>query len=122
MVDSSGAVIICFGIPIDLDNDFALAWAGLSMVRSWLYFSLSQKQELQPAKAAAEKALDIDADLPEAHVALGFFYYRCLHDHKEALKHLSSAQRLRPSDEHVIRTLAHVHRREGHWDTALELY
>jgi TolB-like protein/tRNA A-37 threonylcarbamoyl transferase component Bud32/Flp pilus assembly protein TadD len=111
-----------FGKAIDLDNDFALAWAGLSMVRSWLYFSLSQKHELQPAKAAAEKALDIDADLPEAHMALGFFYYRCLHDHKEALKHLSAAQRLRPSDDKVITTLAHVYRRDGHWDTALELY
>ena len=111
-----------FEKAIDLDNDFALAWAGLSMVRSWLYFSLSQKQELQPAKAAAEKALDIDADLPEAHMALGFFYYRCMRDHKEALKHLTAAQRLRPSDDNLITTLAHVHRRDGRWDTALELY
>ncbi|UCH85672.1 MAG: protein kinase [Candidatus Latescibacterota bacterium] len=111
-----------FKKAIDLDDEFALAWAGLSMVRSWLYFSLSQKHQLEPAREAAQRALDIDSDLPEAHMALGFFYYRCLRDHREALKHLSAAQRLRPSDDHVIQTLAHVHRREGNWETALQLY
>ena len=111
-----------FEKAVDLDDDFALAWAGLSMVRSWLYFNLSQKRQLQPAKAAAEKALEIDSDLPEAHMALGFYYYRCLHDLKQAMKHLSVAQRLRPSDDNVITTIAHVNRRAGHWDTALELY
>jgi serine/threonine-protein kinase len=111
-----------FEKAIELDENFALAWAGLSMARSWLYFSLSQKQEYQPAKEAAEKALDLDAELPEAHMALGYFYYRCVGDRREALKHLTVARRLRPSDDAVIRTLAHVHRRDGQWEAALDLY
>ncbi|UCG51007.1 MAG: tetratricopeptide repeat protein, partial [Candidatus Latescibacterota bacterium] len=111
-----------FEKAIELDRDFALAWAGLSMVRSWLYFSLSQKHELPRAKAAADRALELDPDLPEAHTALGFYYYRCLRDYGKALRHLAEAQKRRPSDERVIRTIAHVYRRDGLWDKAVNLY
>jgi non-specific serine/threonine protein kinase len=111
-----------FERAIKLDPEFAMAWAGLSMARSWMYPSNSAKHLLTSVKAAADRALELDPDLPEAHMALGLHYYRCLQDYRGALRHLAAAQRRRPSDERIIRNIAHIHRRMGMWDLAIELY
>jgi len=58
---------------LELDPEFALAW----VVKSWIHlnamvlFSERTAQELIEQEQAAQRALEIDPDLPEAHYAVG---------------------------------------------------
>jgi DNA-binding winged helix-turn-helix (wHTH) protein/tetratricopeptide (TPR) repeat protein len=71
--------ISCFNRVIDLDPDYALAYAGLSDAYNALAFYgyVSPQESMPQAKAAALRALDIDESLAEAHISLAsvhFFY------------------------------------------------
>ncbi len=58
---------------VALDQSFALAWLGVA--RAYHYFAgnslLDPKEALAKAKAATEKALQLDEQLAEAHAAMG---------------------------------------------------
>src|SRR5205085_3294757 len=57
---------------IELDPKFALALARYSQLQSWLFHSIEPTRERrQKARALAEQALQLQPDLPEAHLALG---------------------------------------------------
>ncbi len=68
-----------FQKAIDLDPNYALAYVGLSDANRTLVMSTEKLPEeyLPRSKAAAQKALEIDDALPEAHTALGItmFWY-----------------------------------------------
>jgi len=62
-----------FNRAIALDSNYAPAYAGLADGHTLLldYANVSWKDVLPKARAAAEKALALDDNLPEAHVSLG---------------------------------------------------
>jgi TolB-like protein/Tfp pilus assembly protein PilF len=62
-----------FNQAIDKDPNYALAYAGLADAYVLLpaYAEASPKESLPQAKAAAEKALELDSTLGEAHTTLG---------------------------------------------------
>ena len=68
-----------FQKAIELDPNYAPAYVGLSDAnRSLVLSAESPPEEFMPrAKAAAQKALEIDDSLSEAHTALGvtLFWY-----------------------------------------------
>ena len=73
--------IECFQQAIDLDPNYALAYAGLADSYALLgsaTVGLSPHEVYPKAKAAAMKALELDDSLAEAHTTLGFF--RLLYD------------------------------------------
>jgi TolB-like protein/DNA-binding winged helix-turn-helix (wHTH) protein/Flp pilus assembly protein TadD len=61
---------------IQIDPDYAAAYAGLADSYNLLGFSLAaalpEQEAISKAKAAATKALELDPDLAEAHAALGY--------------------------------------------------
>src|SRR5439155_24892233 len=62
---------------VKLDPNFALAWTYLSCAQSgsyWLGQDASPAQ-LAAAKDAADRALALDPNLPETHLALGYYRY-----------------------------------------------
>lgn len=63
-----------FQQAIDLDPNYALAYAGLadSYILLSMYGALPPKESLPRAKAMATKALEIDEKLAEAHISLAF--------------------------------------------------
>ena len=64
-----------FNQAIETDPNYALAYAGLADSYSRYSFdigSLSPKEAMPKAKAAADKAIQLDETLAEAHAALGF--------------------------------------------------
>jgi TolB-like protein/Tfp pilus assembly protein PilF len=103
---SAGQARGYFQRALDLDPAFAQAWTGLGDA----YHVLSALETLPEAdayprtKAAAERALQIDPHLPEAHVslatALSAFYW----DFEGAAQHIRRAIELNPSDAtaHVL--------------------
>ncbi len=85
-----------FRRAITLDPSFALAYAGLAeaynMRGYWNY--LPPKEAFPEAKRAAQKALELDSELAEAHTALGFVYYEYEWLFKKADREFSEAVRL----------------------------
>jgi tetratricopeptide (TPR) repeat protein len=72
------------------------------------------------AKRAVDRALALQPDLPDAHLALGVYYYRCFRDYDRALAEISIARRGLPNDYRVLETIGAIQRRQGLWDEALE--
>jgi len=104
---------------VQLDPNFALAWALLSYVDASGYLT----QSLQPtpalreeAREAAETALRLQPNLGEALLARGFYYYACLKDYNTAVKYLEQAERVLPNSSRILQGLAYVERRRGNWD------
>jgi tetratricopeptide (TPR) repeat protein len=62
-----------FQQAIDLDSNYALAYAGLADVHSLLpiYAGTEPKDDVSKALAAARKAVELDGNLAEAHTSLG---------------------------------------------------
>ncbi len=58
-------------------------------------------------------------DLPDAHRALGFYYYWGFLDYDRALQELNLALKKQPNDPDVIFAMAAVNRRQGRWDEAV---
>jgi TolB-like protein/Flp pilus assembly protein TadD len=101
---------------IQLDPRFSLALANLSMLESWIYHTsepTDARREL--ARSYAQRALDLQPDCPEAHLALGFSLYYGDRDYGAALKELAIAQRAMPNDSPVNLVIGAIQRRQGRW-------
>lgn len=72
-VDLQNAVI-CFQNAINLDSDYARAYAGLADTYNLLgYYRFEKYEEMNiKSRTAAQKALALDKSLPEAYMALAF--------------------------------------------------
>jgi len=88
-----------FEQAIKLDPNFALAFAGLSMMESWLYHSSDPiPARRDKARFNADEALRLQPDLPEGHLALGFSYYYGDRDYDRALAEFEIAKRDLPNE------------------------
>ena len=101
---------------IQLDPKFSLALANLSILESWIYHTFEPtgvRREL--ARSYAQRALDLEPDSPEAHLALGFSLYYGDRDYDAALKELAIAQRAMPNESQISLVIGAIQRRQGHW-------
>src|SRR5881397_2109105 len=105
-----------FEQAIKLDPNFALAFAGLSMVESWLYHSSDPvPARREKARLNADEALRLQPDLPEGHLALGFSYYYGDRDYERALTEFEIAKRGLPNEADAYSAIAAIQRRQGKW-------
>jgi non-specific serine/threonine protein kinase len=107
---------------VELDPEFALAYAKLSVVHSEYYFWGFDRtpERLEKAKAAADRALEIDPSLPEGYSALGSYYYTGRQDFEKSLHYHSIAARGMPNNPKEIESIAYIWRRQGLLKEALE--
>jgi serine/threonine-protein kinase len=106
---------------VNLDPDFALAHAELSQAHARIYWFFHDRTEarLVKSKLAVERALLLKPDLPEAHSALGFYYYWGRGDYERALKEFAIAQKSQPNHSDLLAAIGYVQRRQGKWEEAL---
>ncbi len=111
-----------FTAAIDLDPVFAAAHASLSETHSLIFHFRYDRspQRLARAIAAARRALEIDPRLPEAHRALGYYYYWGQKNYEYALGNFAAAAEGRPNDPLIVSSIGVVLRRQGRWEEALE--
>src|SRR6476620_12643184 len=69
----------------------------------------------EKGRSLAERALQLQPDLPEAHLALGFSYYWGDNNYDAALKELEIAQRGLPNESDVYLAIGAIQRRQGKW-------
>lgn len=101
---------------IKLDPDFALAVARYSQLESWIQHTFEKTPERrEKARALAERALQLQPDLPEAHLARGFSYYYGDNNYDSALKEFEIAQRGLPNESEVHLAIGAIQRRQGKW-------
>src|SRR5213595_3715137 len=105
-----------FEQAIKLDPNFALAYAGLSMVESWVYHGFDPlPARRDKARLNADEALRLQPDLPEGHLALGFSYYYGDRDYERALAEFEIAKRGLPNDAQAYLAIGSIQRRQGKW-------
>ena len=66
-------------------------------------------------ESCRERALALQPELPEAHLALGYSYYYGDRDYERALTEFAIAQRGLPNDASVYLAIAAIQRRQGKW-------
>ncbi len=104
-----------------LDPAFAEAQARLSRAHAqiyWHYFDHTDER-LRLAKVAAEAARAIAPDLPETHIALGYYHYWGELNYEAALREFEAARRQQPSDADLLRAIGLVERRRGRWNESV---
>jgi serine/threonine-protein kinase len=111
-----------FHRAVALDSTFALAFAALSEVHGWMsWFRYDFSPErLARQREAAETALRLQPDLPQAHFAVGSVHYHGSMDWRSALQEYRVALEGLPNDAELWAQIGYVHRRMGHWEEALD--
>jgi len=109
---------------IDLDPDFALAYVKLSdcyLQLNWFYYDNSIDR-LAKSKAAIDAAFAIDQNLPEAHLAMGNYYYLGFLDYIKALQEVNIAEEKLKNNSECLYLKANIYRRAGEFLLSIESY
>jgi serine/threonine-protein kinase len=107
---------------VALDSGFALAYAKLGQAHSIYNFYYDRSAERQiSARAAVDRAGALEPDLPEARLALGYYYYWAEQDYERAWGVLSPVRASEPNDSELHWIMGSLARRMGRWDEAVEL-
>jgi tetratricopeptide (TPR) repeat protein len=106
---------------IQLDPRFALAIARYSQLESWIVHTFERTVERrEKARSLAQQALQLQPDLPEAHLAMGFSLYYGDNEFEAALKEFEIAQRDLPNEAEVYLALGAIQRRLGKWQESTD--
>jgi TolB-like protein/Flp pilus assembly protein TadD len=101
---------------VELDPNFALALARYSQLQSWFVHTFDGTAERrEKARTLAERALQLQPGLPEAHLALGCSYYYGDNNYDAALKEFEIAQSGLPNESEMYLYIAAIQRRQGKW-------
>jgi TolB-like protein/predicted Ser/Thr protein kinase len=106
---------------IQLDSSFALADAELSMFYTRRYHYGYDRTEacLQLAYDAASTAHDLQSDMPEVHLALGYYYYYGFREYDKAMEEFLLAEKGLPNSIPVLLAVGYIWRRRGHFEDAV---
>jgi len=106
---------------VELDPKFALAYAQLSRSHAkmyWFYYDRTGER-LEMAKKAVDRALQLEPDSPETHLALGHYYYHGQSDWDRALEEFAIARKSQPNNSDLLLGIGAVQRRKGKFEEAL---
>jgi Tfp pilus assembly protein PilF len=106
---------------IALDPGFALAYARLAywqLAGDWFVAPLPPGG-LAEVKATIDHALSLAPDLPDAHLALGYYYYWGYRRYADAVTQFQRVLQLAPNNVQALGGLAFIDRRRGRWPQAL---
>ncbi len=93
-----------FQQAIALDPEFALAYAQLSRLHSWLYQSIDPTPlPLEKGRTALREAVRLQSELPEVRLAQGFFHYYCERNYEAALCEFAAARKGLPNESAIFR-------------------
>jgi TolB-like protein/predicted Zn-dependent protease len=107
---------------VQLDPNFAIAWARVSRVNGRIYFRGSDTipaARRDEAKRALENAQKLEPNSPETLLALGYYQYLVLRDYSLAETTFERVSKMLPGSSEVPYALAVATRREGHWDQSI---
>jgi serine/threonine protein kinase/Tfp pilus assembly protein PilF len=110
---------------VQLDPNFAIAWARLSRADARVYFNGGPgvtSAVADAAKHALENAQKLEPKSPETLLALGYYQYWVLRDYGSAHNTFGRLTKMLPSSSQVLMALGRVTRREGRWDESVAYF
>jgi serine/threonine protein kinase/Tfp pilus assembly protein PilF len=110
---------------VQLDPKFAIAWARLSRVDSWIYatrFDASSAARPDAAKRALENARKLEPNSPETLLALGYYQYSVLRDYGSAKTTFGLVSKTLRGSSELPGALGYIARHEGHWDESVAYF
>ncbi|HEV8597805.1 MAG TPA: protein kinase [Gemmatimonadales bacterium] len=122
---SSGSVALRqasdhYEAAVTLDSAFARAWSRLAMVRASMYVNSDASLAIaEAARSAAEKALRLAPELPEAHLAMGNYYSLVRADFPKAVAIYTKGLALAPAHAELLGALGLAEQGLGKVDDAL---
>ena len=114
-----------FERAVQLDPNFASAWARLSYVDSYIFFNRDNAITAargDAAQRALQQAQKLQPDSSETLLALGNYQYFVLRDYGAAKSTLERVSEMLPSNSEVQVALGRVMRREGNWDQSIAYF
>jgi TolB-like protein/predicted Zn-dependent protease len=110
-----------FERAVQLDPNFAIAWARLSRADARLCFDRNDATPARcdSAKRALENAQRLEPNSSETLLALGYYQYWVLRDYSAAKTTFGRVSKMFPGSSEVSMALARVTRREGNWDESI---
>ncbi len=109
---------------IDADPNYALAYAGIADAYRTLSVSggsVAPQEAFSQAKAMGQKALELDANLAEAHIVLGWTGFLYDWNWSAAEADLKKALELSPNNADALRAYAHLLSNAGRHDEAVAM-
>jgi tetratricopeptide (TPR) repeat protein len=121
---SSDAPLKAIGLyerAVQLDPNFALAWARLSGANALLYFNRNDTTAARrdAAKVALENAQKLQPNSPEALLFLGYYQYWVQRDYELAKTTFEHVSKMLPGNGEVSYALGAIARRQGLWDESV---
>jgi serine/threonine protein kinase/Tfp pilus assembly protein PilF len=109
---------------VQLDPNFAVAWARLSRQDAGLSFSQNDRAPARrdAAKRALGNAQKLEPNSPETLLALGYYQYWLLQDYGAAKITFGRVSKMLPGSSEVPHALGRVTRREGHWSESIAYF
>ena len=130
--DLEKKAISFFEQAVQLDPNFAPAWARLSRANADLYYFQIEPNPAawrDAAKRALENAQKLEPNSPETILALGYYQFwvlagpnRVLGDYGAAKTTFGRVGKMLPNSSEVPNALALIARREGHWEESIAYF
>ncbi|MFI4979953.1 MAG: tetratricopeptide repeat protein, partial [Nevskiales bacterium] len=114
--------IAAYSEAVQLDPAFALAWARLSIIKSYGYFNLFNRTPklLGEAREAADTASRLNPEMGETYLAQGYYRYWGLRDFDGGLALFNQALQRLPNNADVLAAIAYIERRQGKWQESTD--
>jgi TolB-like protein/Flp pilus assembly protein TadD len=103
-----------------MDPNFALGYCLIATVHDFLYDDQFDHTPERRAlgDAAVDKALQLQPDLPEVHLAVAFHLYTCYRDFERARVQLAIAAQSLSNSPDLLELMAIIDRVQGRWEEA----
>lgn len=113
-----------FTRAVAIDPTFAAAQAQLGLALTWqAWFDPTRRAVALPlARAAIDKALELDPTLPEGRLARAIYYYRGAPDYDRSGAEFERALAALPSDADAHRYFGFLRRYQQRWEEAAALF
>jgi len=114
-----------FERAVQLDPNFAIAWAQLSRADAHLYFNrvaATSAARGDAAKRALECAQKLEPNSPETLLALGYYQHWVLRDDGPAKTTFDHVSKMLPGSSEAPTALGRVTRRQGHSDESIAYF
>lgn len=111
-----------FQRAVEADSGFALAYAMLARGHESMYWEYIDRSEerCDLARCAADRAIELQPDLVEGHLARGYIFYHCDQNYDRALEEFKTALRGNPNNADLYSAIAAVQRRQGNLTEAAD--
>jgi len=106
---------------VALDSTFALAWSRVALAHAAYYYNVTPgPATAEAARRAAERASALAPRLPDAHRAMGSYYYSVAGDNAKALDADMEGLKLSPDNADLLSAAALAEQSLGRWDDAVK--